>query len=73
MMYRHVHGQLGYLADRDRPTLDGVRPTTNSSTAVWADGMMYEFTDYFATQCEHVHADIAAVGPGTATETGTAC
>merc|ERR1719261_381568 len=31
---------------------------TNTSTAVWSDGMSGEFTDYFATQCEHVYVTI---------------
>merc|ERR1719198_428032 len=63
MMYSLTFtGNPGYLKPIEiDSTLDGVRPTTNSSTAVWADGMTGEFTDYFATQCEHVYVDIAAV------------
>merc|ERR1711988_1523656 len=30
-------------------------------TAVWSDGMTGEFTDYFATQCEHVYATITPI------------
>merc|ERR1711988_1719946 len=41
--------------------LDGVRPTTNTTTAVWSDGMTGEFVDYFATQCEHVYATITPI------------
>merc|ERR1711968_108225 len=52
-------GNPGYLKPIEiDSTLDGVRPTTNTSTAVWSDGMSGEFTDYFATQCEHVYVTI---------------
>merc|ERR1711998_731736 len=39
-------------------TLDGVRATTNTTTAVWSDGMTGEFVDHFATQCENVYVTI---------------
>merc|ERR1711990_1342565 len=73
-------GNPGYLKPIEiDSTLDGVRPTTNSSTAVWADGMSGEFTDYFATQCEHVYVTITpldqnggnAVGGGLAPDLTT--
>merc|ERR1719440_615502 len=52
-------GNPGYLKPIEiDTTLDGVRTTTNSTTAIWSDGMSGEFTDYFATQCEHVYATI---------------
>merc|ERR1711939_1136831 len=55
-------GNPGYLKPIEiDSTLDGVRPTTNTSTAVWSDGMSGEFTDYFATQCEHVYVTITPV------------
>ena len=44
-----------------------MRPTTNTSTAVWSDGMTGEFVDYFATQCEHVYVDIAPLPRGAIT------
>jgi hypothetical protein len=47
--------------------LDGVRPTTNTTTAVWSDGMTGEFTDYFATQCEHVYTTITPIQGGDGT------
>merc|ERR1711998_331721 len=63
-------GNPGYLKPIEiDSTLDGVRPTTNTTTAVWSDGMTGEFTDYFATQCEHVYAYISplSVDPEVAT------
>jgi len=52
-------GNPGYLKPIEiDTTLDGVRATTNTTTAVWSDGMSGEFTDYFATQCEHVYVTI---------------
>merc|ERR1719498_700332 len=52
-------GTPGYLKPIEiDTTLDGVRATTNTTTAVWSDGMSGEFTDYFATQCEHVYVTI---------------
>merc|ERR1711939_885362 len=55
-------GNPGYLKPIEiDTTLDGVRPTTNTTTAVWSDGMTGEFTDYFATQCEHVYATVTPV------------
>merc|ERR1711988_1137044 len=55
-------GNPGYLKPIEiDTTLDGVRPTTNTTTAVWSDGMTGEFTDYFATQCEHVYATITPI------------
>merc|ERR1719181_2385428 len=75
MMYSLTFtGNPGYLKPIEiDSTLDGVRPTTNSSTAVWADGMTGEFTDYFATQCEHVYVDIVTMGEslGDTTTEGT--
>jgi hypothetical protein len=74
-------GNPGYLKPIEiDSTLDGVRPTTNTSTAVWSDGMSGEFTDYFATQCEHVYVTITpmdqkggnAVGSPDLTTTFTA-
>merc|ERR1712054_501413 len=55
-------GNPGYLKPIEiDSTLDGTRPTTNTTTAVWSDGMTGEFTDYFVTQCEHVYATITPV------------
>merc|ERR1711988_290194 len=55
-------GNPGYLKPIEiDTTLDGVRPTTNTTTAVWSDGMTGEFTDYFATQCEHVYATVTPI------------
>merc|ERR1719198_1651118 len=55
-------GNPGYLKPIEiDATLDGVRPTTNTTTAVWSDGMTGEFTDYFATQCEHVYTTITPI------------
>merc|ERR1711871_868290 len=52
-------GNPGYLKPIEiDSTLDGMRSTTNTTTAVWSDGMTGEFTDYFATQCEHVYVTI---------------
>merc|ERR1711988_807649 len=55
-------GNPGYLKPIEIDSmLDGTRPTTNTTTAVWSDGMGGEFTDYFATQCEHVYATITPI------------
>merc|ERR1711988_1814613 len=55
-------GNPGYLKPIEIDSmLDGTRPTTNTTTAVWSDGMTGEFTDYFATQCEHVYATITPI------------
>merc|ERR1740138_1553228 len=51
--------------------LDGVRPTTNTTTAVWSDGMTGEFTDYFATQCEHVYTTITPITTDITYTSGT--
>ena len=40
-------------------------PTTNTSTAVWSDGMSGEFTDYFATQCQNVYGEVEKTSPST--------
>jgi len=75
MMYSLTFtGNPGYLKPIEiDSTLDGVRPTTNTTTAVWSDGMTGEFTDYFATQCEHVYVDIVTMGEslGDTTTEGT--
>merc|ERR1711988_2071300 len=64
-------GNPGYLKPIEIDSmLDGVRPTTNTTTAVWSDGMTGEFTDYFATQCEHVYTTITPINDPTYT-TGT--
>merc|ERR1711988_1625842 len=55
-------GNPGYLKPIEIDSyLDGTRPTTNTTTAVWSDGMTGEFVDYFATQCEHVYVTITPV------------
>merc|ERR1712196_167837 len=51
-------------------TLDGTRSTTNTTTAVWSDGMSGEFTDYFATQCEHVYTTITPIKADISYTTG---
>jgi hypothetical protein len=61
-------GNPGYLKPIEIDSmLDGVRPTTNTTTAVWSDGMTGEFTDYFATQCEHVYTTITPIQGGDGT------
>merc|ERR1711998_656747 len=58
-------GNPGYLKPIEIDSyLDGTRPTTNTTTAVWSDGMTGEFTDYFATQCEHVYTTITPIKAG---------
>merc|ERR1711990_310138 len=65
-------GNPGYLKPIEiDSTLDGVRPTTNTSTAVWSDGMSGEFTDYFATQCEHVYVTITPMDQNGGNAVGT--
>merc|ERR1719181_2173914 len=65
-------GNPGYLKPIEiDSTLDGVRPTTNTSTAVWSDGMSGEFTDYFATQCEHVYVTITPMDQKGGNTVGT--
>jgi hypothetical protein len=62
-------GNPGYLKPIEiDTTLDGVRSTTNTTTAVWSDGMTGEFTDYFATQCEHVYVTISPKKDNFATD-----
>jgi len=72
MMYSLTFtGNPGYLKPIEiDSTLDGVRPTTNTSTAVWSDGMSGEFTDYFATQCEHVYVTITPLDQNGGNEVG---
>merc|ERR1711988_1532900 len=63
-----IPGNPGYLKPIEIDSmLDGVRPTTNTTTAVWSDGMTGEFTDYFATQCEHVYTTITPIQGGDGT------
>merc|ERR1711988_1373380 len=66
-------GNPGYLKPIEiDSTLDGTRATTNTTTAVWSDGMSGEFTDYFATQCEYVYTTITPVNGGNPDGAGDA-
>merc|ERR1711871_1855119 len=66
-------GNPGYLKPIEiDSTLDGTRATTNTTTAVWSDGMSGEFTDYFATQCEYVYTTITPVHGGNPDGVGDA-
>merc|ERR1711988_664038 len=64
-------GNPGYLKPIEiDSTLDGTRSTTNTTTAVWSDGMSGEFIDYFATQCEYVYTTITPINGGNPDNVG---
>ena len=67
-------GNPGYLKQLFVDTyLDGDRPTVTGgiygdlavNVEIFNEGMTGEFTDYFATQCQNVYAEVTASSPST--------
>merc|ERR1712054_505842 len=69
-------GNPGYLKqlfvdtylDGDRSTVWASGSSTSYETKIYNEGMTGEFTDYFATQCRNVYAEISSVQSPSATD-----